>query len=147
MKHKLVVLLEDGRRLKGTADVFDPEKPFLLLRRVDVEGHVLGFLDIEMEDVVAAFFVRDLALNRTSRQTANDLQTEADLPDHSGGTTIRLRFSWGEVLDGVVYDYDPAANWFFLFPVGVLNRAANNERIFVTKKALAATEVLTAPAV
>ncbi len=147
MKHKLVVLLEDGRRLKGTADVFDPEKPFLLLRRVDVEDHVLGFLDIEMKDVVAAFFVRDLALDRTSRQTANDPEVEADLPDPSGGTTIRLRFSWGEVLDGVVYDYDPAADWFFLFPVGMLNRASNNERVFVTKKALAATEVLTAPAV
>jgi small nuclear ribonucleoprotein (snRNP)-like protein len=147
MNHKLVVLLEDGRRLKGTAEVFDPEKPFLLLRRIDVEGHILGFLDIEMKDVVAAFFVRDLALNRTSRQTANDPQTDAEFPDPSGATTIRLRFSWGEVLDGVVYDYDPAADWFFLFPVGMLNRASNNQRVFVTKKALAATEVLTAPAV
>jgi hypothetical protein len=147
MKHKLVVLLEDGRRLKGTADVFDPEKPFLLLRRVDVQDRVLGFLDIEMKDVVAAFFVRDLALDRTSRQTANDSQPETELPDSSDATTIRLRFSWGEVLDGVVYDYDPAADWFFLFPVGMLNRASNNQRVFVTKKALAATEVLTTPAV
>jgi len=147
MDHKLVVLLEDGRRLKGTADVFDPEKPFLLLRRIDLEGNVLGFLDIEMSDVVAAFFVYDLALDRTSRQNANGPQTVVDLPDPSGATTIRLRFSWGEVLDGVVYEYDPSADWFFLFPVGMLNRASNNERVFVTKKALAATEVLTAPAV
>ena len=147
MNHKLVVLLEDGRRLKGTAEVFDPEKPFLLIRKVDLKGNVLGFLDVEMTDVVAVFFVRDLALDRTSRQNANNPQTEADLPDPSGATTVRIRFSWGEVLDGMVYDYDPSADWFFLFPVGMLNRASNNKRVFITKKALAATEVLTAPAV
>ena len=145
MNYNLVVLLEDGRRLKGTSEVFDPEKPFLLLRRVDLKGNVLGFLDIEMKDVIAAFFVYDLALDRTGRE--NDAQLQVDLPDAAEATTVRVLFTWGEVLDGLVYDFDPSAEWFYLIPVGFLNRTTNNERIYISKRAVATTEVLTAPAV
>ena len=57
-KMNVVVLMKDGRRRKGVADRFRPERPFLLLRQVDVAGRPTGYVDIEMKDVRAAFFVQ-----------------------------------------------------------------------------------------
>lgn len=147
MTHNLVVLLEDGRRLKGKADFFDPEKPFLLLRRVDMAGKTAGFIDVEMEKALAVFFVRDLALDRTSRRTAAPAAGEAEAPEPAGGASLRVKLRWGEVLDGLAWDYDETAPWFFLHPTGFLNRADNNERIWLTRKAVAEVEVLAAPRV
>lgn len=143
MELKVVTILEDGRRLKGVTERFDPEKSFLLLRRVDMEGNTLGFLDIEMGSIVAAFFVHDLALDRTSRHTPSD--GAADTPDPDGGTMVRVRLSWGEVIDGLVYDFRDQAEWFFLHPVGELNRSANNKRVYLSSRAVATREVLAVP--
>lgn len=146
MRHKLVILLHDGRRLKGTTDRFDPEKPFLLLRRVDLNGKTTDFIDLEMKDILAAFFVHDLALNRTSRQVNGDALPVAEYPGDPNATMVRTQFKWGEVMDGLVLDYAPEAPWFFLLPVGWLNRADNNERVYVTREAVRSVEVLSAPA-
>lgn len=143
---KIVVLLKDGSRRKGVADRFDPERPFLLLRQVDADGQPTGFVDIEMRDVRAAFFVRDLALGRTSRHTMHDAPFQPPLPDATNGTMVRARFGWGEVMDAVIYDYEPDAPWYFMHPHGPLNRAYNLDRLFVTRDAIREIKVLATPA-
>lgn len=142
---KLVVLMKDGRRRKGLADRFDPERPFLLLRQVDVKGETTGFVDLEMKDVRAAFFVHDLALSRTSRHTVHDAPFEPALPHPSKGTMVRARFAWGEVMDGVIYDYQPDATWFFLHPHGPLNRAYNVDKVYLSRDAVREIKVLATP--
>lgn len=143
---KIVVLLKDGSRRKGVADRFDPERPFLLLRQVDADGQPTGFVDIEMRDVRAAFFVRDLALGRTSRHTMHDTPFQPPLPAATNGTMVRARFGWGEVMDAVIYDYEPDAPWYFMHPHGPLNRAYNLDRLFVTRDAIREIKVLATPA-
>lgn len=143
---KVVVLMNDGRRRKGLADRFDPERPFLLLRQVDTEGRTTGFVDVEMRDVRAAFFVHDLALSRTSRHTMHDAPVQPTLPDPAKGTMVRARFAWGEVMDGVIYDFEPDAPWCFLHPHGPLNRAYNVEKVYVTRAAVREIKVLATPA-
>ncbi|HKY59769.1 MAG TPA: hypothetical protein VJP59_02055 [Gemmatimonadota bacterium] len=142
----VVVLMNDGRRRKGITDRFQPERPFLLLRQVDVAGNPTGYVDVEMRDIRAAFFVHDLALNRTSRHTMHDAPFQPPLPDPAKGTMVRVRFTWGEVMDGVIYDYDPDARAFFLHPHGPLNRAYNVERVYVTRDAIRELKVLATPA-
>lgn len=142
----VVVLMKDGRRRKGVADRFRPDKPFLLLRQVDVTGKPTGYVDLEMKDIRAAFFVHDLALNRTSRHTMHDAPFQPPLPNAASGTMIRVRFVWGEVMDGVVYEYEPDARAYFLHPQGPLNRAYNVERVYVTRDAIRELKVLATPA-
>jgi hypothetical protein len=142
----VVVLMKDGRRRKGVTERFQPEKPFLLLRQVDVAGKPTGYVDVEMQDIRAAFFVHDLAINRTSRHTMHDAPFQPPLPDPAKGTMVRLRFAWGEVMDGVIYDYDPDARSYFLHPHGPLNRAYNVERVYVTRDAIRELKVLATPA-
>ncbi|MGH7550234.1 MAG: DUF6982 domain-containing protein [Gemmatimonadota bacterium] len=143
---KVVVLMKDGRRRKGVADRFDPERPFLLLRQVDMAGRPTGFVDVEMKDVRAAFFVHDLALSRTSRHTMHDAPIQPGLPEAAKGTMVRARFEWGEVMDAVIYDYEPEAPWYFLYPHGPLNRAYNLERVYLTRGAIREIKVLATPA-
>ena len=59
---------------------------------------------------------------------------------------VRVRFVWGEVMDGVVYDYEPDARAYFLHPHGPLNRAYNVERVYVTREAMRELKVLATPA-
>ena len=143
---RLVVLMKDGRRKKGLSDRFDPERPFLLLRQIDVTGKPTGFVDVEMKEVRAAFFVHDLALDRTSRHTMHDAPFQPALPDPANGTMVRVRFVWGEIMDGVIYDYEPDARWFFLHPHGPLNRAYNVEKVYLTRDAIREIKVLATPA-
>lgn len=138
--------MKDGRRRKGLTDRFDPERPFLLLRQVDAAGRPTGFQDVEMKDVRAAFFVHDLALSRTSRHTMHDAPFQPTLPEVANGTMVRARFAWGEVMDGVIYDYSPDAPWCYLHPHGPLNRAYNVDKVYLTRDAIREIKVLATPA-
>lgn len=142
----VVVLMKDGRRRKGITDRFEPVRPFLLLRQVDVAGNPTGYVDVEMRDVRAAFFVHDLALNRTSRHTMHDAPFQPPIPDPSKGTMVRVRFVWGEIMDGVIYDYKADDEAYFLHPHGPLNRAYNVERVYMTRDAMRELKVLATPA-
>jgi hypothetical protein len=140
-KLNLVVRLSDGTRRKGVTNAFEPAKATLHLKEIDVGGNLVEIHDLDMQSVQAAFFVRDLAILRTSRQTNRDSPvTPPGLnPD---GKMLRVTFSWGEMMDGMSYDYEPRENHFFLYPMGPLNRAYNIEKVYVTRKATARVEVL-----
>jgi hypothetical protein len=140
-KANLVVRLADGTRRKGVTNAFDPSKSTLHLKEIDIGGNLVEIHDIDMQNVQAAFFVRDLAILRTSRQTNRDAPVSPPQPN-SDGRMLRVTFSWGEMMDGMAYDYDPSQPFFYLHPMGPLNRAYNIEKVYITRKATARVEVL-----
>lgn len=134
-KLKLVIRMIDGTRRKGLADNFNPSKSFLLLKEIDPQGKLVAYHDIDMERVLAVFFVNDLAMTRTARHTNRDAPNEMPVPDVPG-TKMRLKFVWGEVMDVIAVDYDPQVWGFYFYPMGPLNRSYNIEKAFVTKQAV-----------
>lgn len=140
-KYNLVVRLADGTRRKGIANSFDPDKSILVLKEIDVGGNLVDIHDIDMQNVQAVFFVRDLAILRTSRQTNRDAPVTPPSLDPDG-KMLRVTFTWGEMMDGMSYDYEPNQAMFYLHPMGPLNRAYNIEKVYITRKATARVEVL-----
>lgn len=138
----LVVQFLDGTRRKGRTDRFDPRKPFLLLWEVDSDGEPIGYVDIEMVHVAAVFVVQDLALLRTRRHGLEDAPRVPPPCDAGDAAHVRVTFTWGEVLDGLVRDFDPGTTGFQLLPLGPLNRAYNVDRVWVRRSALESVEVL-----
>ena len=49
---------------------------------------------------------------RTSRHTYRDAPVTP--PRLADGQRLRVTFTWGEVMDGMSYDYDPRAVGFYL---------------------------------
>lgn len=140
-KLNVVVHLNDGTRRKGTADGFDPRRSTFVVKEIDVGGNVVAIHDLDMYNVHAVFFVRDLAIMRTSRSPAREGEARIHEP-RPGARLARVTFVWGEVLDGFTYDYDPRGRGFYIYPSGPLNRAHNIVRVFVSNKAAARVEVL-----
>ena len=138
-KQNVVVQLNDGTRRKGVTDAFNPKKTTLLIKEVDVGGNVVEIHDVDMHSVHAIFFVHDLAIMRTSRHTNRDAPVSP--PDvGKNGKRVRVTFVWGEVMDGVSPDVGAKPPWFFLYPMGPLNRAYNIHQVYISRKAAARIE-------
>ena len=138
---KVVVLLNNGTRCKGTIDSFDPKNRTLLVKETGIGGSVVAIRDLDMRAVHTIFFVHDLALMRTRRLTSQTAQrVPPKLPQN--GRMLRVTFLSGEVIDGMSYDYEPSAEDFFLSPNGPLNRAYNIERVYISRQATARVEVV-----
>lgn len=140
-KLNVVVYLNDGTRRKGVTEAFDPRKSILLVQEIDVAGHVVAIHDVDMPSVRAVFFVRDLALMRTSRLSARDGDPQPVHEPRPGARLVRVSLVWGELVDGYTYDYDPKGRGFNLYPAGPLSRAHNILRIWVSNKAATRVEV------
>lgn len=137
-QQNVVVYLNDGTRRKGIVDQFNPNQTTMLIKEIEISGNVVEIHDIDMRNVHAIFFVRDLALMRTSRHTSREI---TETPGATKpGKRIRVVLVWGEVLDGVSPNYDENARWFYLFPDGMLNRAYNIKSIYITRKATTRVE-------
>lgn len=141
---KVVLVFDDDSRLKGIVEDFRPERSRLALKEVDRGGHIRQIHDVDMGHVMAAFFVRDLAIWQDKPVPVSEIQRS----DESGtagdpGQPVRVTFIWGETLEAHVQDSDPRRRWFFLRPRETSGRAANVERVFVTRRAVAAMEPIT----
>lgn len=141
-RQPVVAVLSDGTRRKGMIDAFHPSRTRVRMQEVDLGGHMLEIHDLDMHDVLALFFVRDLAIHRTHR-LMEKVSPSSPAPHDAGGTKVRIQFTWGEVLDGVVYEA-PSGRFgaFFLYPLGPLGRAYNILRCYVTRGAVARIEVI-----
>ncbi|HUP00668.1 MAG TPA: hypothetical protein VM737_04000 [Gemmatimonadota bacterium] len=136
-RRPVVVVLSDGTRHKGVADAFDGAKAFLRLREVDIGGQLLEIHEIDMHEVLAVFFVRDLAVHRTHRLLN---PTPAPQPG-TDGARIRVQFVWGEILEGVVRDKFQGRG-FYLIPQGASARAKNIVEAYISRSAVAKLESL-----
>lgn len=94
--------------------------------------------DVDVHQVLAAFFVRDLALFQDTPVRAGEIAPERESGDTASGRSIRATFVWGETMDVVIRDQDPRRRWLVLQPLEASGRAENVERIFATRRAIAA---------
>lgn len=135
-RQKVVVVLDDGSRLKGLVDGFRPERARFVLREVDLGGQVVRTHDVDVHQVLAAFFVHDLALWQD--QPVRPARRDRRDPEAPTGRPVRVTFVWGETLEGKVMAQDARRRWLLIEPLGGSGRSANLDRIFVTRRAIAA---------
>jgi hypothetical protein len=140
MDNQIVVLLEDGTRLKGFSRVFNPVEVTFHLRLAGPDGETGEHQEIHFSEVQAVFFVRDFAFDRDRRYEPEDDLIQMARPPSVGGRAMRVRTTWGEVLVGLTYDYRPEEPGFFIFPTDPLNRALNLERAYLTNRTVEEVE-------
>jgi hypothetical protein len=125
MSRKVVARYRDGRVVKGTSLDVDASKTLFHVRPADG-----GVIHVDMNDLKALFFVRslegDAARNDRSAPVEND-------PRSRGATLVRLGFSDGETIIGMVIGWPPRKPFFFVNPV---DPDSNNIRILVNRSAV-----------
>ncbi|MFZ0243807.1 MAG: hypothetical protein WAL90_19360 [Desulfobacterales bacterium] len=126
-KNKVVARFRNGEILKGNTSDFLPNKSQFHLETEDG-----GILTVEVDQLKAVFFVRDL--------TGNKNRIDAYQDDLSGcGRKIRVKFQDGEQIVGYTTGYSPDRQGFYITPA---EKKSNNERIFVVKAASAKIDFL-----
>ncbi len=125
MGEKVVVHFRDGRLLKGFASHPEGNVSSLDVLPLDQRDHPVT---VRLESVKAIFFVKDFAGDSayTESKAFGD-----DEPYRPGRVAFHMED--GEVLSGVVEDYQPDSAGFFLTPV---DSRSNNVRCFVGAAAI-----------
>ena len=125
MGEKVVVHFRDGRLLKGFASHPEGNVSNLDVLPLDQRDHPVT---VRLESVKAIFFVKDFAGDSayTESKAFGD-----DEPYRPGRVAFHMED--GEVLSGVVEDYQPDSAGFFLTPV---DSRSNNVRCFVGAAAI-----------
>jgi len=125
MGEKVVVHFRDGRLLKGFASHPEGNVSNLDVLPLDQRDHPVT---VRLESVKAIFFVKDFAGDAayTESKAFGD-----DEPYRPGRVAFHMED--GEVLAGVVEDYQPDSAGFFLTPV---DSRSNNVRCFVGAAAI-----------
>jgi hypothetical protein len=141
MRNRMVVRLVGGELLKGYSHDFAPHKPWFHLQGVDSSGTVGELRRLLVEDIEAIFFVRDFGFGRKGRLTAPPGEEEPPLPT-GVGRPVRIKFGWGEEMEGLTYGYDPKRPAFFLYPTAPVDRVYNLTRMFVRRAAVEAMTFL-----
>lgn len=137
---KVVLVLDDDTRLKGIVDRFDPARARLDLREVDLTGHLVARHDVDTQEILVAFVVRDLAVWRSKPLTEEDLPDAPPQSSAEAGDPVRLTLRWGETMEGVILDHDPRRPWFWFQPFASSSRAGNVERVYVTRRGVGRLE-------
>ncbi len=125
MGEKVVVHFRDGRLLKGFASHPEGNVSSLDVLPLDQRDHSVT---VRLESVKAIFFVKDFAGD------AGYVESKAfsdDEPYRPGRVVFHMED--GEVLAGIVEDYQPDSAGFFLTPV---DSRSNNVRCFVGAAAI-----------
>ncbi len=125
--NNVVAKFKDSTIMKGTTSDFFPNKKFFHLELSDGKT-----ININMEQLKALFFVKDLEGDKDHKKTYGDA-----IP--GGGRKIQIKFSDGEVITGYSQGYSPERQGFFVAPA---DTSGNNERIFIVNSA---TEKVTFP--
>ncbi|MGH7564865.1 MAG: DUF6982 domain-containing protein [Gemmatimonadota bacterium] len=121
----------NGTRYAGLVSNFHPGGATLRLKEIDRGGSMVEIHDLDMYEVHAIFFVRELGLMRSHRK--GDPQHEV-VPR---GTVVRIQFEWGEVMEGVIDGPIGRRPGFFLKPT---IRTGNLVAIYVSRQAVARME-------
>jgi hypothetical protein len=118
---KTVVHYKNGNILKGFTSDFQPHREVFQLAATD--GPEAAVVEVWTPDVMAVFFVKDLAGN--PRRVDSNL-FDPDRP--VVGRAVRVLFKDGELLVGSTDSYDPARKGFFFVPA---DANSNIERCYV----------------
>ena len=117
----------DGRRFAGLASNFHPGGASLRLREVDRGGSMVEIHDLDMYEVHAIFFVRELGLMRSHRRADPE---ERSRPE---GPVVQVQFVWGEMMEGVMDGPLKTRAGFFLKPIA---RTGNLLSVYVSRQAV-----------
>ena len=128
--NKIVARFKNGSLLKGKLLDFSPDKRYFHLELesgevVTVDLQNLKVVEIQMEELKAAFFVKDFKGNKDHVDMYNDVIT-------GSGKKVQVEFSDGEVIIGHTQGYSEERHGFFVTPA---DSQSNNERIFVIRSA------------
>ncbi len=129
--HAAVVVMGDGRRYAGLASNFHPGGASLRLREVDRGGSMVEIHDLDMYEVHAIFFVRELGLTRSHRKV------DPEEPPRPDGPVVQVQFVWGEMMEGVMDGAPRMRHGFFLKPVV---RTGNLISVYVSRQAVVRIE-------
>ena len=119
--NKVVARMLYGKRIKGTTQDFFPNRPAFHIQPTDGKPSI----EIQVRDMKALFFVRDLAGNRqykAVRGFAKGTMTSAQ------GKKIAVHFKDGELLCGYTLSYSPERETFFMLPA---DGGSNNLRVCI----------------
>jgi hypothetical protein len=125
MGEKVVVHFRDGRLMKGFASHPAGAVSSLDVLPLDQRDQAIA---VKLESVKAIFFVKDFAGDAAY---AESKAFASDEPYRPGRVAFHMED--GEVLVGVVEDYQPDSAGFFLTPV---DARSNNVRCFVSAAAI-----------
>ena len=138
---RAVFVLEDGTRVKGLVEGFDPSSMrSICVREVDAQDKLIQIHDIDVLSILAAFFVEDLAMFETEASTS---ATESDesAPPRPGSERVNLTMVWGERIRGDLLPLDSRGLWYEFFTIDP-QRAANLKRALVSRRAIARKQPL-----
>jgi hypothetical protein len=124
--NKVVARFQDGRIIKGRTSDFLPAKSVFHLLP-DGETHAAKPLELNVGDLKALFFVKDLDGNPEHKKT-NDFDPAKPAP----GRKVRVEFKDGEVVVGTTQGYQPDRPGFFIVPA---DARSNNERCYIVAAA------------
>jgi len=125
MGEKVVVHFRDGRLLKGFASHPEGNVSNLDVLPLDQRDHPVT---VRLESVKAIFFVKDFAGDAAYTESKAFSDDEPYRPGR-----VAFHMEDGEVLTGIVEDYQPDSAGFFLTPV---DSRSNNVRCFVGAAAI-----------
>jgi hypothetical protein len=128
---KVVVHFRDGRLEKGYAAALSPNEPAFEMTTVE---HPDEPISIRIESLKAVFFVKDFTGDSSY---AESKVFAPGVPPRPGRVAFHMED--GEVLVGVVADYQPDRAGFLLTPV---DPQSNNARCFVVAAAISRASVL-----
>ncbi|MGH7571361.1 MAG: DUF6982 domain-containing protein [Gemmatimonadota bacterium] len=126
-----IVRMGDGTRYAGLVSNFHPGGATLRLKEIDRGGSMVEIHDLDMYEVHAIFFVRELGLMRSHRKVEPTSVTVQQ------GSVVRIQFEWGEVMEGVIDGPIGRRPGFFLKPT---IRTGNLVAIYVSRQAVARIE-------
>jgi hypothetical protein len=126
MLNNVVAHFTNGRIVKGTSLDVDVGKPMCHVR-TESEGTV----PVELKDLKALYFVKDLSGNPGYREHQDPQDGDVRI---RGSRMIEIRFSDGEEMGGLTNRYPPTRPFFFVLP---MDSKSNNIRILVNKGAIA----------
>jgi len=141
MTEKVVLVLDDETRIKGHVESFDPHASLVKVREVDGTGLFVEMHHVAPQEVLVAFFVRDLAI-------WGDAQIEPDAPPPGRPDSrspderrVVVTFPWGEKFQGLIRPRDASNLWYCLRPFET-GRASNIRHALVARRAVARIESL-----
>ncbi len=132
IRNKVVVRFKDVSLIKGHTNNFSPVRNLFHLELKSGELENMKVLEVDKEELKAAFFVKDFDGDKERRDSYED-----EIP--GAGKKIKVEFKDGEIMTGYTMSYSPDRQGFFLVPA---DHNGNNERVFVVMSATARMEFL-----
>ena len=132
IQKKVVVRFRDRRVVEGGTYNFKSNRDIFHVTEAHDDKKIIG---ISMSQLKAIFFVKTLEKERDRRGPEDfSLESFDDVP----GRKVKITFSDGEVMYGIIQGYTPHMNGFFIFPA---DEESNNKRAFVIRESTAAVEM------